>query len=331
MSPLIIVCALGAACLYAVGSMNIKKSMQLGASNRRAIAVTNIAMALWALPLLIFLPRDEFAWSSWWFALAAGVALFVGRIFSVKALDVGDLSVVGPLLGMKTLLVALFTYITGQAPMSPTLWLAAICASVAVMLVQRGPRKQAKDRRVAAVYAFLASVVFALTDILVVEARSGLGIGLLSPTLFITVALLIPFLGKLGKEPPEASRSLYSGAAVMGFQTTLVVLLIGLTGQAVLINIIYCSRVIWTVVVDLVNHRRERGIGFFAYRMLGAVLLMVAISAVILDFQLDTPKASELIVKEDGSVARDATDEAIMTADCEVNEESPARDIHWPY
>lgn len=313
--------------------------MGLGASSRRAIAVTNIAMALWAMPLLFILPRDDFAWASWWYAVGAGVALFIGRIFSVKALEIGDLSVVGPLLGIKTLLVALFTFVTGQAVMTAGMWIAAVCASLAVMLVQRGPNQETADRRKAALYALLASIVFALTDILVVEARRGLSVGLLSPTLFIMVALLTPLLGRVSREPPEAHRPLYTGAAVMGFQTTLIVLMIGLTGQAVLINILYCSRVLWTVLADWLARRQERSIRFIGYRVAGAMLLMIALSTVILEHGLITPTPSTMLAESPPTAAMNASvAPSVFPADTvtpgeQSSEKAPEEvvDIHWPY
>ena len=67
----------------------------------------------------------------------------------------------------------------------------------------------------------------------------------------------------------------------MGFQTSLVILLIGLTWQAVLINIIYASRAIWTVVVDRLYGRGEAVAAFFKWRLLGAALLVVSIIIVI--------------------------------------------------
>ncbi len=52
MTPLItLTAAAGAAALYASGSLQIKRGLSRGASLRRTIAVTNVAMALWALPL----------------------------------------------------------------------------------------------------------------------------------------------------------------------------------------------------------------------------------------------------------------------------------------
>ena len=280
MGTIVLACTASAAILYASGSLQIKRALSYGAENRRAIAVTNIAMALWSLPLF-FVARGEFEWFSWLTAVCAGVALFIGRIFSVKSLEIGDLSIVGPLLGMKTLLVAVFSFATGQAELTAWLWVAAITATIGVILIQRGPEKQSKYRRKAAYYAAAASVLFATCDILVVEARGQLGIGWLSPTLFITLAVLVPCLGRTTKGPVNAQKPIYLGAGIMGFQTSLVILLIGLTGQAVLINIIYASRAIWTVVVDRLYGRGEAVAAFFKWRLLGAALLVGSIIIVI--------------------------------------------------
>ena len=280
MTSVVLICATGAASLYAAGSLHVKRSMTAGANSRRTIATTNIAMALWALPIFFICARNEFDLNLWLSAVGAGVALFLGRILSVKALEIGDLSIVGPLLGMKTLLVAVFSSATGQAELSTGLWVATILATLGVILLQRGPRSLTRNRRIAAMLAAGASILFAACDILVVEARQ-LGIGWVSPTLFITVALLVPFLGKHPPAPDTAKKPMYLGATIMGFQTTLVILLIGLTGQAVLINIVYSTRALWTVVVDRFYGRGEGVVEFFKLRMVGAVLLVSAIAVVV--------------------------------------------------
>ncbi|PDH31563.1 MAG: hypothetical protein CNE95_00435 [Puniceicoccaceae bacterium MED-G30] len=280
MNPLVFFCAAGAASLYAAGSLQIKRALDNGAARRRAITVTNIAMALWALPLF-FISRGEFELTAWLTAIGAGIALFLGRILSVKSLDIGDLSIVGPLLGMKTLLVAVFSFATGQKELTTWLWIAAVLATLGVILIQRGPQKFSKNRWRAARYAAGASILFAACDIMVVEARGQLGIGWLSPTLFITVALLVPFLGKHPAPPPQAVKPIYLGSLIMGFQTSLVIFLIGITGEAVLINILYASRALWTVVVDRLYGRGEAVAAFFIGRMAGAALLVSAIAIVI--------------------------------------------------
>ena len=77
MSTIVLACTASAAVLYASGSLQIKRALSYGAENRRANAETNIAMALWSLPLF-FVARGDFEWTSWLTAVCAGVALFVG-------------------------------------------------------------------------------------------------------------------------------------------------------------------------------------------------------------------------------------------------------------
>lgn len=269
-----------AASLYAAGSLQIKRSLQAGAERRRAIAATNMAMMLWSLPLF-FISRGSFEWQPWAIAIIAGAALFLGRILSVGALEAGDLSIVGPLLGMKTLLVACFSFATGQNELNTGLWIAAILVTVGVVLLQKGPQSLSKHRRKAALYAAGASILFAACDILVVKTRGKLGIGWLSPTLFITVALLTPLLGRPAPTPPAARTPVKLGAVIMGFQTSMVIMLIGLTGQAVMINIVYATRALWTVVVDRYFGKGGGVQEFFAYRMTGAALVVASIVIVI--------------------------------------------------
>ncbi|MEM6884669.1 MAG: hypothetical protein AAF571_06515 [Verrucomicrobiota bacterium] len=264
-----------AASLYALGSMGLKRSMQKGAASRRVMAISNIAMALWSIPL-IFLYPGTWHLNAWFMAIGAGVALFCGRIFSIKALEVGDLSIVAPLLGMKTVLVAILSMVFFPFEVTTTLVLSAVLASVGVALLQRGPVEHKLGTKKVALYAMGASFLFAITDISVKGARELLGLGYLVPTLFLTVGLLVPLLGRHSPPPSEARKSLYTGSAVIGFQTTLVVFVIGLTGQAILVNIIYSSRALWSVVVDRAMgepHIKD----YLVSRLAGALFVMGAV------------------------------------------------------
>jgi hypothetical protein len=62
----------------------------------------------------------------------------------------------------------------------------------------------------------------------------------------------------------------------MGFQTTMVIMTIGLTGQATLVNILYSTRSLWSVLID----RLSGGKGakeFLIARSIGAILLTAAV------------------------------------------------------
>ena len=83
MTPIVTLCAASAAVLYAVGSLDVKKALASGTDRRAAIAWTNIAMALWSLPLF-FLSKETFTLNGFLLALGAGLSLFFGRIFAVS-------------------------------------------------------------------------------------------------------------------------------------------------------------------------------------------------------------------------------------------------------
>ena len=241
-----------AACLYALGSYGLKSSMAAGAAPRRVMMVSNLAMALWSLPILLF-ADGRWDLQAWLIAVFAGGSLFTGRIFAIKALEHGDLSLVAPLLGMKTVLVAVLSRIFFPFEFSNLLLICAGLASAGVYLLNRGPVATREGNRKAMGYPLGASVLFAITDISVQGSREALGSGLLVPTLFLTVGLLVPVLGKTPPPPSSAKRSLYAGSATIGFQTTLMIVVISLVGQATLINVVYASRAIWSVIVDLIT------------------------------------------------------------------------------
>lgn len=269
-----------AACLYAVGSMGLKQSMQHGAAPRRVMAVSNIAMALWSLPLIFIFP-GTWHLNAWFMAMGAGLALFCGRIFSIKALEAGDLSIVAPLLGMKTVLVAVLSMVFFPFEITSTLVVSAVLASLGVALLQRGPLERKAGTKKAALYAMGASFLFAITDISVQGARDLMGVGYLVPTLFLTVGLLVPILGRHPAPPKQARKGLYAGSAVIGFQTTLMILVIGLIGQATLVNVIYSSRALWSVVVDRCmgeDHIKD----YLISRLLGALFVMGAVVMAII-------------------------------------------------
>lgn len=268
----VFLCPALAACLYAFASMGLKRSMQQGAVPRRVMAVSNIAMALWSIPLIFIFP-GTWHLNAWFMAVGAGLALFCGRIFSIKALEAGDLSIVAPLLGMKTVLVAVLSMVFFPFEVTTTLIFSAVFASIGVALLQRGPVEHKNGTKKAALYAMGASLLFAITDISVQGARDLLGVGVLVPTLFLTVGLLVPALGRHPAPPQAAKKSLYAGSAIIGFQTTLMILVIGLIGQATLVNVIYSSRALWSVIVDRAMgeaHIKE----YMISRMIGALFVM---------------------------------------------------------
>lgn len=269
-----------AAVLYNAGSFGMKRAMLTGASSARVLIVSNVAVALCSLPLFFFFPGQ---WNTPGFfaALLAGASLFLGRIFSVKALEAGDLSLVVPLLAMKTLMVALCSIAMGTGEVSGRLLIAAVLATGGVVLLQRGPAASAALNRKALGYAMLASVLFTVTDLSVQGHARAMGLGYFQPLMFVVVCLMLPLLGRPAAAPSTSRPALWWGSGLMGLQTTAVILTIGLTGQATLVNVLYSTRSLWGVVVDVWTGAEVARL-YWKYRLAGAVLLTSAVVLAIL-------------------------------------------------
>jgi len=275
--------ALGAALLYAVGYLELKGSIHQGATSKRVNIFSNYAMAAWSLPLafLAFILPTHPNWPAAAAAVGAGVSLFIGRICTVKALAKADLSITAPLLGTKTVLVALFSILLLHTPVGWKLILAAILTAVSLTLLQSGPDHNRHHRRSAVGWAMGASVLFALVDVLTQGYARSSGIAFFQPMMFVVLAAMTPLLGATPAAPPEAKKRLIIGSLIIGFQAPLVIMLIGIFGQATLINILYATRTLWSVAVDAIRgegNARE----YWISRLSGALLLLGAIVLAVL-------------------------------------------------
>ncbi|MEI6081388.1 MAG: hypothetical protein WCR44_03030 [Verrucomicrobiota bacterium] len=275
--------ALGAALLYALGYLELKGSIHHGATSKRVNIFSNYAMAAWSMPLafLAFILPTHPNWPAAFAAIGAGISLFIGRICTVKALAKADLSISAPLLGMKTVLVALFSILLLHAPVGWHLMTAAVLTVAALTLLQIGPDHNKHHRRTAVGWAMGASILFALVDVLTQGYARTSGIAFFQPVMFVVLAAMTPLLGSTPPAPPVAKKRLLIGGAVIGFQAPLVIMLIGLFGQATLINILYATRTIWSVAVDAwkgEGNARE----YWIARLSGAMLLLAAIVLAIL-------------------------------------------------
>jgi len=286
-----------ASLLYAVGSWGLKLGLRRGAHPGIVTALSNLSMAGWSAPLIFFFPGQPNA-SGFWGAILAGTALFLGRICAIRALSHGDLSHATPLLGTKTIFVAVLTSFFLEDPITPGLMAGAVLTSLAVTLLSITPTPMAKSwwpkkiDRATTLWALLAAFFFALTDIAVQKFARLIGVGWFQPLMFSTLALLTPLLF-LPKLPPlrslhtllpANSRSgIMAGSAVIGFQTSLVILVIGIFGHATATNVVYAARGLWAVLLEgaagggaAANDRR-----ILILRLTGAALLLAAVALAV--------------------------------------------------
>ena len=286
-----------ASLLYAVGSWGLKLGLRRGARPSMVTALSNLSMAGWSAPLIFFFPGQPNA-SGFWGAILAGTALFLGRICAIRALSHGDLSHATPLLGTKTVFVAVLTSLFLDDPITPGLMAGAVLTSLAVTLFSITPTPMSKSwwprkfDRPTTFWALLAAFFFALTDIVVQKFARLLGVGWFQPLMFFTLALLTPLLfvsrlrhpSSLQALLPASSRpSTIGGSAVIGFQTSLVILVIGIFGHATATNVVYAARGLWAVLLEgatgggaTANDRR-----ILILRLTGAALLLAAVALAV--------------------------------------------------
>jgi hypothetical protein len=138
------------------------------------------------------------------------------------------------------------------------------------------------------VYGFSAAAAFALVDIMSKQWAPAWGFAHFAPVLFATVAvlsfLLIPkFREPLSALPPSTWRWLIPGAALLALQASGIAYAIMTFGEATLVNILYATRGMWSVIaVWAIGHwfeNEERGHGnaVMARRLVGSVLLVMAV------------------------------------------------------
>lgn len=281
--------------LYALGSWGLKLGLRCGAHPRIVTALSNLSMAGWSAPLVFFFPGQPNS-SGFWGALLAGTSLFIGRLCAIRALAHGDLSHATPLLGTKTVFVAILTSLFLDEPITSGLMAGAILTSVAVALLSISPKEKSwwpkRFDRITTGWALLAAFFFALTDITVQKFARSLGIGWFQPLMFATLVLLTPllFLPKFPQLrpsspllPPASRMGSFVGSAVIGFQTSLVILVIGLFGHATATNVIYAARGLWAVLLEGAagggTASGDRRV--LALRLTGATLLLAAVALAV--------------------------------------------------
>ena len=283
--------------LYALGSWGMKLGLRRGAHARLVNAISNLAMAGWSAPLVIFFPGTAHS-SGFLGAFLAGSALFVGRACAIRALAKGDLSLATPVLGMKTIFVALLTVFLLKEPVSPGLMAGAVLSSMAVALLSLSPgilhgkKEGAALDRATAGWALLAAFFFGLTDVTVQRFAKMLGVGWFQPLMFATLVVLTPILfvpellGKRKTKPllPSPARSgALGGSVVIGFQTSLVVFVIGFFGHATATNVVYATRGLWAILLEgaLGGGSAYHDKRVLAVRLAGAALLLASVALAV--------------------------------------------------
>ena len=219
-------------------------------------------ISIWIF-FLIFLPWTVFDWhnANWgmigW-PIFAGSMFFLGHVFTLLAVRVGDVSLQNPLMGIKTLLVALFAVMLGIQQLETSLVFAALGMTLAIILLALPDKLQTDRPALTLFYTFLSCFFFALYDLCVAVKAQAFG----APWTFLTVTMfvgallslsLMPFFRRGIKVlPPTAWKWIYLSGFMMALQCLLLAIFLAFTGKAAEGNIAYSTRGLWSVLLPLI-------------------------------------------------------------------------------
>lgn len=273
---------------YAIATLALKRGLWFGIGPWRTTFICNVTAGLLFLPLLA-LGGHFPGWEKLYQPILAGLLFFIGQTFTFLAIAKGDVSIVTPVLGLKSMLIAIITAVVLRDHIPLRWWIAsALCVAALSLLSERTPARS-KNIRATALLAFASACLFAITDVLVQQWAPAWGPGRFIPLMFGSLAamsfVLIPFFSlPLRQIPPAGAPWLLGGAVLLAIQALGMAWAISTHGHATALNIAYNTRGIWTVLlVWVVGHwfsseERNLGRGTLTRRMIGATLLVGAIA-----------------------------------------------------
>jgi drug/metabolite transporter (DMT)-like permease len=273
--------------LYVCGILFIKQCSAFGVGVWRTSFVSNIATAILFLPVLAFggewRPLTEF-----WQPAVVALLFIGGQVFTFIALQRGDVSVATPVMGLKTVIVALLVTLVIGETVTTRLWASAGLSAAGIALLNFTSRGRHHAVLSTVLLSGLAATSFSLFDVLVQKFSPAWGIGRFLPVMFLWVSIFslvfIPFFNAPLKDISKPARKpLFWGAFFLGLQGLLLICTLGYFGNATAVNVIYSSRGLWSVVaVWLVGHwfantENQLGMQVFRWRLAGAALMLGAI------------------------------------------------------
>ncbi len=243
--------ALLAGALYGISALFCKRALETGAGTFRSLAWSNWLITLVFLPYP-FLAEAPFNLAALRDGVIVGMLFFGSQLACFLALRRGEASVTTPVLGAKSLFVAIFLVLLGfKDALPPKVWWAAGLAGGAVALLG-WPGKGYRPSLPGLGLALLTAAGFGLVDALVPHyAQNSDPFHLL----FVMVTVvgicsfaLVPFSeGRFAQWRGEADKWLLLGSFPMAFQAVCMSIAIGFHDVPTEANVFYSSRGLWSI------------------------------------------------------------------------------------
>lgn len=291
--PYYLLLPLGAAIVYALGSIAIKRALKEGVTMDQSFHLTNFAVGALFLPLLFFEER-AIDWSEWWKPAVMGLVFFAGTWLTFVGIRRGDVSLVTPIMGTKVVFVAVgVVLLMGKSP-SSALWLASILTAVGIFVMGLADLKHVHHLVFTIVVTLASAAMFGLCDVLVSWWSADFGaptflavgsLGVSACSLLMWILQRCPSL----KTNPGGTSWAWWAAILIGLQAIAMGISLSFFDDATGINVVYASRGLWVIVLVVVfgkflGNSEHTDTGHpFLWRVTGTVILTAAIVIAVLD------------------------------------------------
>lgn len=224
----------------------------------------------------------------WQPAIIGGLYL-AGQLFTLLAVDRGDVSIAAPVLGVKVLIVPALAPFFVEEDLSAKVWIAAAIAVVGIGFVQARDNSIERSKILASVgFALLAACSMTMFDLLIQRWASAWGAGYFLPIAFGFAAVFSLAFARLADRPSDLKQKgvthlLAVGALLMAVQAIGMTVTLGLFGDATRVNIVYSLRGLWGVLLTWLLARRfttadaTPGNRTMTMRLIGAVLIGISV------------------------------------------------------
>lgn len=281
-----------AAFIFALGSIFTKRAYAEGARIPHAFFLNCLLLGIVFQPFLLA-SEGPIDWARVHQPVMVGTLFFLGHLIHFLAIRAGDVSVVTPLLGSKTVFVAMVAALGFGIPLGSAQWGAALLTTFGVLLMGRTDAQPGRRRGLAVLLALLCALSFALCDVLIQRWAADFGIHNFLPLAFAAVAaealLALPAIGLSAFAWPSRARKwLFLGAAFTAVQGILVSASVAHFRDATGVNVVYGTRGLWGIALVWIVGRRlgnrereEAGGKALALRLAGAVAILAGVVLVV--------------------------------------------------
>lgn len=282
-----------AAVLFASGAVLLKRSTAWPVGIWRTTFVSNLFTVILFVGW-VGLPGEIPEGGHLWQPLVVAFLFMGGQVTAIVALTRGDVSVAGPVMGLKVIMVAFFVTLLTGVPLPGELWVAAVLSTLGVVLLNaRSPTGEHPHLGLSVGCGLVAALAYGLFDVFVQTWAPQWGSDDFLPIVFLasgvlSLAMVPLFEGKLARIPRAAWPWLIGGGTLMALQSLAIVSTIAIWGHAAIANVVYSSRGLWSIaMIGLIGpwigvHDVGLTRRVLLLRTAGALLLVAAVALLLI-------------------------------------------------